>query len=244
MKTFVLLASLLLQLPWVTSASAQIEKELEQGLSFALSLGGADQDLTMTGEQRFELVGLSVMIQRDLRNAFQEFTSNYSEGLSAEEKQRVEDKLASAIKKIRKNEMQQLEMVLKADQIERLKQIRFQYLRRNSGGLESIRSELDLSDQQLARIEQVGKQMIADIMEVNAGSRDLQLTPIEVTDHVMQIKTNTEKDLLSILTPAQRQKLKSLEGEEFQFQIGLPQPETENDEESENDQSEQDKDQS
>ncbi len=203
---------------------AQFEKEQQRGLSFALSLGGAGEDIQLTGDQHFELVGLSAMTKMQLQKAFLDYRANYSEDLPKDEKQRLDDQLAAAIEKVRKNEMQQLEMVLKPAQIERLKQIRFQFLRRNSIGLESIRDELDLSDQQLAKIELIGKQMITDITEMRESTRDLRLTPIEITDHILQIRKNSEESLLTVLTPAQRQKLRALEGEEFQFQVGFPVP--------------------
>ncbi len=244
MKSTLLIVIFVFQFLLVAHSHAQYQDEERVGLSNTLSLGGVAKALKMTDDQQFNLADTWLMVQIDLRNAFQEYQSNYAENLPESEQQRLRDTLNDAITKIRDLEIQRLEAVLKPDQIERLKQIRFQYLRRTGKGLEAIKDELELSDDQLMKIEKVAKELKEEALRFQASTREINLPPAELTHHLGQIRRNAEERLLSILSPSQRQKLRRLEGESFEFQFGPPEPGDDNGEEDiqeSNDENEPDK---
>lgn len=203
-----------------SNANAQLQEEVQVGLSTTLSLGGVPQELGMSDDDQFALADVWMMAQIELQNAFQKYNSEFSENLPEEMQQELKSELEKKIRKVRDEELSRLTAVLDDDQLTRLKQIRFQYLRRKTGGLTSIKNDLGLSEKQIHQIEKIGLETKNKALDVRNEARELQIPAADVQDLLSQIKKNSEKRLWKVLTANQRGKLTQLQGKEFKFQFG------------------------
>jgi hypothetical protein len=199
---------------------AQVTTETEQGLSYVLNLGGIDREIELTPQQHDQLFGLWLEINFDLQKAFQDYRDNFSETLPASRQAEVKQKLAEAIANIRKKELERLEKSLLADQLNRLKQLRIQYLSRQGGGVKILREELDLNPGQIRKIEQAAESMKRQLTEIQSHQREEQLTKTEILEIVKELREQSLNEVMSCLTDAQKRKLKLLQGEAFDFATG------------------------
>jgi hypothetical protein len=118
--------------------------------------------------------------------------------------------------------MKRLNDALISNQVERLRQIRFQILKRNSDGLQGLGKELSLTKDQVRKIKGVQQGFKNTLLEMRKYARDEQLTPNEVKEEVAAVRKETEEKLLEVLTSTQRSTLERLEGDPFVVQTGKP----------------------
>ena len=205
----------------VNSAFAQhSHKELQLGLSYTLSLGGVYEQLEMDQNQRYALDDLWLMTELGLKSEIQKFQASYSETLPESEIALLKSEFQKEVQKIRDNESERINSVLSGKQVDRLKQIRFQFLSRNGDGMTGIKDVLGLSDGQIRKIEDLKTSAQTKVSKMNHESRELKIPQADIASHLQQIRKVFEEDLIGILTTSQKQKLKSLQGEEFEFQYG------------------------
>jgi hypothetical protein len=200
--------------------SAQVEKESQQGLANVLRLSGINDEIKLAEQQQEKLFGLWLEIKFDLERAFGNYQDNFSETLPAPRQAELKKELAEAIVRIREKEAERLEEALTAEQLSRLKQLRIQYLTRNSDGVGALQEELDLTPSQIRKINSVSEAMKKELKQIQANQRTEQLTKIELVAIFKEMQEKSKKEIMAALTTSQQQKLKSLRGEEFDFAKG------------------------
>ena len=215
---------LFLQIAFTSVGFSQqkLQSEVKLGLSHTLSFKGVSEDLELTDEQKEKLFGLWTEVQTKLEHAFREYKANYSPRFKGEALKELNDQLADGIKEVREFELERLEEVLLPQQMNRLQQIRFQILKRDSDGLQKLNRELSLTKDQISQINKVKVKLKGTLRELQQYSREEQLTPNEIKEEVAAVRKENREKLLAILTSTQRSKLKQLEGEPFEIQIGTP----------------------
>ena len=135
----------------------KFQEEQSLGLSNVLQLTAVKDELGLTHDQ-YDAVGyLWISVKDKLEKHFKNYRMHYTPKLSDEEKQRLQDELVENIQAVRDEEIARIEKALSPDQIKRLEQIRYQYLRRKSNGMKSLADDLGLSDQQLDEMQDVAK---------------------------------------------------------------------------------------
>lgn len=225
MRTIIYSASLLLaimaQLAAATPGNAQsINNELQLGLSYTLSLGGVCEQLEMDEHQRYALDDLWLMTELNLKTEIGKFQNEFNDALPEVEKKRVQSEFKANVAKIRENESERINSVLDKKQIKRLKQIRFQFLRRKAGGMKGIKEELGLSKTQLSKLNGLKRNAATKLREMITESKKLGVPQADINHNLVQMRERFEDGLLEILTPGQKQKLATLEGEKYDFQYG------------------------
>lgn len=220
MKPALVSLVLLFQLMFASLSFAQQQHELRTGLSHVLSLGSVSDELEMTENQRDALAHLWLTTEIELKAALQKFSFAYSENLPENEIDELKAEFADSIAEIRENENKIIQDVLSDSQIERLKQIRFQYLSRHGDGLSAIKEELSLSESQLGKIRALQSDFQKDLAELQKNSLDIKVPRDEMMHNAQQFRAKYEDKLLDLLTPNQRRKLESLQGKRFEFQYG------------------------
>ena len=230
MKQFAFLLFALVSFLFSSICDAQLEKENQLGLSYMLSFGGVEGELQMTAEQSEELVGYSMNVQAELRQAFENFGKEFSRNLPGDEQDALKNELKDAIEKIRDKEQARLNDVLLPSQVKRLKEVRIQFFQRHhSDGLEAIRKELDLSSKQVSRMKNIREDFQQKIKQMRAansgGEKDdesdkpkITLTPRELNAKIARTKEEAKTGLMAVLTGKQQQRLRKLEGEKYEFQ--------------------------
>lgn len=204
------------------TAQRQLVSEVQLGLSAMLKFNGVARDLELVQEQHDQLDGLWVEVEMKLEYAFKEYRDNYSPRFSPDEQQRLADDLEAAIEEVRAFEMERLEEALLPAQLDRLKQIRFQVLKQNSGGLQGLAKELSLSDEQIAKLKSIQASYRQEMVELKQRAVVEQLTPRETREDVAAAKANHQEQLMDVLNFSQQAKLKRLQGSPFHLQTGTP----------------------
>lgn len=204
-------------------AQPRIDQEAKLGLSYVLSFKGVAKDLELSESQNDQLIGSWIEVKRNLETAFRNYKMNYSPRLSSEEKRELENSLAEEIKKVRENETKKLDKVLLPHQVERLKQIQFQILRRDSDGMPGLAEALKLTKDQLKKFKSLKTELAKSIQNLKREARTEQLTPNEVMEKLETIQSQSSKDVEKVLSDEQRRKLKKLEGEPFKLHTAATQ---------------------
>ena len=235
MKFWIVLFCVVFQFYLPTDANAQLDKETQLGLSHVLSLGGAAKELEMTDDQQFALVDLWMTVENELQREFQNYEMNFSQNLPAAEQEELKEQLSKAINKIRENEIKQLDSVLLPGQIDRLKQIRFQHLKRNGNVFDALKDELGLSEDQIRKVKSVRDSLAQEALEIQNNAREVGISQAELSDHIKQLRNRLENELENILSGEQRAKLAQLEGKKFEFQYGSQPPKADEAAEEESD---------
>ena len=124
---YLYLLVVLLSLVFATSAYAQPEIKAQSSLSQILGIGGVKEELGLSGDQYEALSASAWQIKSELEKVVKEYKDNFIPRLSDDKKAVLQYELEAGIKEIQANEIERLEKVLSSDQIQRLKQIRFQY---------------------------------------------------------------------------------------------------------------------
>ena len=217
---FLFVGAVFLMISTAVSGQTQAEKETEQGISQILKLGGIAQEVELTPEQHDQLFGLWLEIKFDLNKAFQNYKDSFSETLPTQKQAELKQELAEAITGIRDKEFERLEATLLSDQMDRLKQLRIQYLNRRGSGVGALKQELNLTSGQVRKIEQAAESLKKQLQEIQSRQRDEQLTRVEMIQIVKDLTAKSRKEATSCLTTAQRQTLNRLQGEEFDFKAG------------------------
>ena len=221
-----ILTLLLLLTPSVALAQLSYKSEASFGLSRVLAYKGVSEDLEMDLTQTEKLQGLWTLIEIKLRQKFQEYRGNFSPRLSEEARDLLNEELADGVDAVRDIEIERLEEVLSASQIDRLRQIKFQLVNQNSGNLTYLKEDLDITRDQLADIKELMKKQSAERQKLRQNARIELLTPNEVAEFAADIAEDFEGQLRDILTVGQRQELERLQGKKFDFQIGTPKAES------------------
>jgi DNA repair exonuclease SbcCD ATPase subunit len=208
-------------------AQPKMQHEFKLGMSYALKFKGVAEDLKMTEDQVGNLVGLWSEVQNRIELQFRDYQNEYSPRLSEAKQQEIKQQLLDGIAEIRKFETERIESVLKPEQIDRLKQIRYQALERENDGIESLAKELELSSAQIKELEQCKKEFAVALQDLRNHARKEQLSTNELRDELKNLQVQLNDEVLKILTASQRNKLKSLQGEPFEFQTGKPKPKPE-----------------
>ena len=211
---------LLLVAGFVSASHAQLDRESQLGMSYILGLGGVNQELEMTDEQGAALAGLWFKVQDELQREYMEFRNSISSNTPPEKRKELEQKLASGLEKIRQEESKRIEQVLFEHQIERLTQIRFQYVQRNSEGMQTLKDDLELTDKQISDIKKVAETLKRNLYDLQVKNRENSLSRNELMASIAQARKQSERELLALLTDSQRKKLKEFEGEKFEFRTG------------------------
>lgn len=206
-------------------AQKELGSEVKIGLSYVLKYNGVAQDLELTDNQKEKLMGLWVEVETKLEHAFRDYKANYSPRFSDEEQGILRGELEAQIADIRDIELERLRDALKPDQFERLKQIRFQILKRNSDGLQGLVTELSITEDQIRKIKGVQKGFNETLLELRQYAREQQLTPNEIAEEITGLRKVNEEKLFEVLTSSQRSKLERLQGELFVVQTGTPRKE-------------------
>lgn len=217
---FYLLAAIGLMLATPAICPAQVQKESQQGLANVLRLSGINREIELTEQQHDKLFGLWLEIKFDLERAFGNYKDNFSETLPAPKQAELKKELAEAIVRIREKEFERLEETLLAEQLQRLKQLRIQYLTRNSDGIGALKEELDLTPSQIRKIDEVSEALKKEVKEIQANQRNEQLTKVEMVAIFKEMREKSKKEIMTFLTTAQQRKLTALRGEEFDFKKG------------------------
>jgi hypothetical protein len=200
----------------------QLNEEMKLGLSYVLSFKGVAQDLELSDTQNEKLMGLWLEVKMKLEREIQDYQANFSPRFSPAERGEMETALKTRIEEIRQLELDRITDVLLPDQLKRLRQIRFQILKRDSDGMQTFIKELDLTPVQIAKIKQAKTTLQETIKELRGYAGQEQLTRNEITEEILLIRKKAETDLLEILSADQRKKLNDLEGEPFEVQTGKP----------------------
>jgi hypothetical protein len=206
-------------------AQKELGSEVKIGLSYVLKYNGVAQDLELADNQKEKLTGLWVEVETKLEHAFQDYKANYSPRFSDEQQEKLKGELETQIADIRVIELERLKDALIPDQFERLEQIRFQILKRNSDGLQGLVTELSITDDQIQKIKGVQIGFKETLLELRQYAREQQLTPNEIVEDVAGLRKENEEKLFEVLTSTQRSKLERLQGELFVVQTGTPKKE-------------------
>lgn len=200
-------------------AQMKLADEITLGLSNVLKYDGVSQELELTIDQTEKLAGLWVEVEMKLELAFEEYKNDYSPRFDNEQRQQLLRGLESDIEAVRADELERLTDALLPHQLQRLKQIRVQILKRN-GGLRGLAQELSLTDDQLDRIEAIQRELKTTLVELQKQARVEQLTGNEIREESSAIRQKHRTRLLEVLTQAQRLTLKRIEGAPFELQSG------------------------
>ena len=203
---------------WAQQPSLQEEAGL--GLSRVLAYGGVEKEIRMTELQSDQLNGLWNQVQFKLRYKFRDFRNNFSPTLSEPKQEQVKQELQDAISEVREYEMERLEEVLSASQIDRLKQIRMQAMDRKGNNLQQLKDELNLSDSQLENVDALKKELQEALSELQKDAKIEGLTPNEIAESRTEIELEFKEKFRDILTNSQQATLDRLKGSEFEFQVG------------------------
>ena len=210
-----------ISVPFVFGAEGHSQtrhEESQVGLSSILSLGGMRKELEMSDEQANNLMDLWITTSDELKSKLDQFARQAGGLISEEKRNELEEELKQAIKKVRDKELETINAVLLPHQVKRLKELHVQYAKRNSGGFQTIADQLDMDAAQKEEVVQVGISLKTKTRELYGKVRDGELSQAEFKIQLQTLQKETEDELLSILTPTQRKKLKELEGEKFEFQ--------------------------
>ncbi len=217
MNLKMLSAALLLSLVLTSAGQAQLKVENEVGLSRVLSHGGVIEELELTENQQDRLHGMWIEVQQELSTEFRKFQDNYSDRLSPEALAELKEQLRLNIELVREREFKRLSDTLEPEQMDRLKQIRVQLLKRDSNGMAAIAYELELTEKQVGQISKLGQKWQAEVRKAMNPERGSQLTQVEISERVKVAKEQAQQELLELLTAEQRTKLAELEGEPYEF---------------------------
>ena len=203
---------------WAQQPSLQNEAGL--GLSRVLAYGGVEKEIGMTELQSDQLNGLWNQVQFKLRYKFRDFRNSFSPTLSESRQDQVKQDLQDAIGEVREYEMERLEEVLSASQIDRLKQIRMQAMDRKGNNLQQLIDELKLSESQLEDVDALKKELQEAVSALKEDAKIDRWAPNEIAEARTEIELDFKKKFQDILTYSQKATLDRLKGPEFEFQVG------------------------
>ncbi len=183
-------------------------------------MGGTADDLGMTSDEKYHLGDVWLMTEMELRSEIQKYNSKFSEVLSDGEKEKLKAELVEAVAAIRDHELVQIKKVLSGKQIDRLRQIRFQFLKKNGDGFKSLKDELELTVEQLEKVKSIQTKLHREMNEMRSGGRKMKISNDEIAGHIRMIRNRLEDELVATLTGSQRAKLNQLQGKTFEFQYG------------------------
>ncbi|MEM7785168.1 MAG: hypothetical protein AAF623_17600 [Planctomycetota bacterium] len=218
---FTAIAVLFLVSSSLVAQTPEFQLENSIGISRVLTMGHVGRDIGLSDMDRLRLMNSWQVTQQELQKVFQVYQNKSSQTQSSNEE--LLSDLRDSIREIRKSERDRLASVLDDDQMTRLKQIQFQYMRRNSTAMGGLTELLSLSDEQLQKAKEIGVKLREKMTEVKEGAVEAGQPQLDWVEQIYQIRENAEDELLEILTPAQRQKLNSLEGRWYDFRNGDPQ---------------------
>ena len=217
-SSIILFVALGIQVLFAGPAQSQIQKESQIGLSSILSLGGMREELEMSDEQANNLMDLWIVIRDELETEFQNYARKFGGSVSQENQKQLVSDFRATVEKIRDKELASINAVLLPHQVKRLKELHVQYLKRSSDGFETIAEQLELTTVQKEEIKQVGISLKKKIQTLYREARNEGTSTAELAETTQLLRLEAEDELLGVLTPSQREKLKELEGEKFEFQ--------------------------
>ena len=208
-----LFLTLSIQFILVALASGQqnVQQEPQLGLSYILTLAGIQKDLDMTEEQANDLSDLHFDVRDSLQSEVRKLARNTSPKLPAKKQLEIKKEFETAVEKIRDDETKRIEAVLLPHQIKRLREIRFQHLRRSHTGLEAMASDLELSGTQISKISELNNALQTEVRNLSKSARTEGMTRATFAERVIELRQQLEEDLLAVLTPAQQKKLKEFD---------------------------------
>ncbi|MEM7784943.1 MAG: hypothetical protein AAF623_16455, partial [Planctomycetota bacterium] len=190
---------------FVVTASAQTKPsfqiEANSGLSRVLSMGRVAEDIGLDEMERISLMTSWLVTRGELNKVFTRYADHYGKGLPEDEQEALLTELEDSIKQIRIEEENRLAIVLDESQMQRLKQLQFQYLRRNSSMMGGLREFLELTEEQIKECQKIGQEMKKTMVEMRKDSIEVGLARVEIIEHLQEIRENTEEKLMEVLTP-------------------------------------------
>jgi hypothetical protein len=194
----------------------------EVGLSYWLTLGGVQEELELSESQIDGVADLWVETRERIRAAQRQFADAANAALPPEKRDAVRLQRQAAIESIRREEQKQLGEVLLPHQLQRLRQIRVQYLQRQPAGWESLSEELELTASQIQSIRQLRERLDRESSGVVAEVRLGQRSRADAEQRMAELLTNSREKLRQVLTQDQQDQLRELSGEAFSFQARDP----------------------
>ena len=198
-------------------ANAQANRDLQFGLSKMLNFGGVANDIGISPDEAEALSAVWLETKQAIKGHVKEYKDNYLPKLSESEKDGLKAELEDGIAIAKERELAALERALSAEQIKRLKQIRFQYMKRDVSGFEVLSDRLDISDTQLEDMKKVVDSTQEAVGKLRVEFRRQELTRKEFNEEMADAQVKLRRDVLEVLTSSQRRKLRELEGEPFEF---------------------------
>lgn len=186
------------------AANEAVQKELGVSADLASKLTSLRDDYRAAQQKEYQTAGIR----------FQDF-----QNLSADERQSLMRKMAEVNAKLNEEFTPQLQKLLSADQMARLKQIQLQA----QGALalttnDEVVRELQLTEEQRRKLTEVQNEYLRRQRDLFTDGGDPQQRFARIRD------LNRERDdkLLAVLTDAQKQKFNAMKGEPFDVsQLGF-----------------------
>ncbi len=174
------------------------------GSSMLLRDEKVQDEIGITEEQKDELRVMAEEMRDEVGSRMRDIFSGMRD-MSPEERQERMDEVRGEMEQIRDDIEGRVKNVLTPSQFDRIKQITLQQQMRNQGAEGALSGrlaeELGLTEEQKEQLREKAQQVREDMQKKMAD-----------------IRKQAEDELLSVLTPTQREKLKSMLGDDFEVE--------------------------
>jgi delta 1-pyrroline-5-carboxylate dehydrogenase len=166
-----------------------------------LSSATVQKELELVDDQKTKITEANTKMRTAMREAFQGMQDGGPEEMQ-KKMQALQDDLAKTI-----------ESILLPNQLKRLKEIALQQSGAQAINDPKIQEALKLTDDQKAKIKKVGEDAMQKMRSLFEGGGDMQ----ENMTKMREMRQDTEKQLLAVLTDAQKQDLEKMKGKKLEI---------------------------
>jgi hypothetical protein len=176
-----------------------------------LGMPSVQKELELVDDQKAKITEANEKMMSSMREAFSGMEPP-SPDMTPEERQKSMEEMQKKMQPIQDELKKTLESVLLPNQLKRLKEIAVQVAGAQALNDKQIQEELKLTSDQLAKIKTINEDMSKKMREL-FESGDFQ----SMREKMPEIRQDTEKKLLGVLTDAQKASLEKMKGQKLEI---------------------------
>ncbi|MEX0610867.1 MAG: Spy/CpxP family protein refolding chaperone [Pirellulales bacterium] len=162
--------------------------------------------LNITPEQKEKAIEISDQLREDTRGVFQQQRGNFRE-------------MRTEMEKLARDASAKLAEVLDAQQQKRLMGISVQVNGAAALGDPGMAKELSITEEQKAKLAEVREEVMRSMRDAFQEMRDQDLSREEMRAKLNELRADTDKKLLAVLTTEQQQRFEALKGEPVEIDL-------------------------
>jgi len=190
------------------------------GNPFAVtSLLGRDEvkdELKLTTDERTKLTDLQTSMGQKRREMFQNLGIQFGPNMSDDDRKKMTDAGA----KLTADQIKEIAGILTPDQFKRLKEISLQHEGNAAAADPVFQADLNITDDQKAKIGELQKKQIAAMMELGQKMRDGEMDQDGMRAAMAKNTEIMNSEIGKLLTDDQKAKIKSMGGAPFTLKEG------------------------